>query len=115
MAKFAFVRAARRGIARALYPHFGWKRSKACYWCGRRVRYGMGSHNLPNQATREHLKPRSLGGRNGKDNIVVACRQCNTDRGREETWIPHHEQLNREIRPDLVQWGVTTTKGERGE
>ena len=56
-----------------------------CYWCGRPmlptgtlVSDGR-SHLLA--ATREHLIPRGLGGSNHFTNLVLACYECNTNRG----------------------------------
>ena len=37
--------------------------------------------NTPDAASVDHIIPKSEGGRNTIDNIVVACRQCNSSRG----------------------------------
>ncbi len=63
-----------------------------CYWCDELVLYL--SHDekryineelrrafRPDMATREHLRPRSLGGGGENAHIVVACFSCNTGRG----------------------------------
>ncbi|WP_245441424.1 HNH endonuclease [Rhizobium phaseoli] len=35
----------------------------------------------PNAETLEHLRRRSDGGRNNRDNIALACKRCNEERG----------------------------------
>lgn len=47
----------------------GWK----CFWCSR----PLTSHT----ATKDHLQPVSRGGRDTIDNIVPACRHCNSMKG----------------------------------
>lgn len=47
-----------------------------CHLCGRPVRRGEG--------TRDHLVPRSRGGKNGKLNIRLAHFSCNQERGNAE-------------------------------
>jgi 5-methylcytosine-specific restriction endonuclease McrA len=37
------------------------------------------SHDL--RATRDHLVPRAAGGAGTIDNLVLACRRCNCERG----------------------------------
>lgn len=55
-----------------------------CYWCG--LPYGTGIA----AKTKEHLIPRSAGGREAFNNIVWAHQKCNTLRGSNENWIPYH-------------------------
>lgn len=43
-----------------------------CYYCHRIL--------TPKEATMDHIVPISRGGRSTKGNIVVACKQCNTDK-----------------------------------
>ena len=45
----------------------------ACVWCGREL--------WRRDLTREHVVPRSRGGRMTAGNAVVACRRCNRRRG----------------------------------
>jgi 5-methylcytosine-specific restriction endonuclease McrA len=40
-----------------------------------------GKPRRPNEATFDHVLPRSLGGTNVKDNLVIACLVCNGRRG----------------------------------
>jgi len=49
------------------------KRASFCFYCGEPL-------SLKTR-TRDHMLPRSRGGRNRRDNIVVACKRCNTDKG----------------------------------
>jgi len=56
-----------------------------CYWCGEpTVRFGP-SHD-PRRASSDHLIPRSMGGVGGP--TVTACRDCNSRRGSDMTWVP---------------------------
>lgn len=48
-------------------------RSKTCYFCGA----GMTRRTV----TREHLTPVSRGGKDSADNVVAACRRCNSAKG----------------------------------
>lgn len=43
-----------------------------CYHCQRELSYG--------QATLDHVIPRSKGGSDSFDNLVLSCHQCNCDR-----------------------------------
>jgi hypothetical protein len=36
----------------------------------------------------DHVHPVSRGGQNTLDNLVVACRKCNMEKGSEEGWTP---------------------------
>lgn len=68
-----------------------WHRDPHCYWCSCLTILPTPDHVkiVPkNQATLDHLVSR-LKGRNGKDwpngiNTVLACWQCNNDRGKVE-------------------------------
>ncbi len=67
-----------------------------CYWCGRiLVPPRRRRRNAVNNATREHLVPRSKGG-GRKGGIVLACGFCNSSRGDEPDgeWIPYHLGFN---------------------
>src|SRR5208337_2984428 len=44
-----------------------------CFYCGRVL--------SRKYRTRDHKRPRSKGGSNGKDNIVDSCKTCNGDKG----------------------------------
>lgn len=57
-----------------------------CYWCG--LPFDAANPNMAR--SREHLIPRSLGGRDGH-NIVAAHKICNNRRRSDLTWIPFSE------------------------
>lgn len=66
-----------------LQPHVRDRLAEAqnwrCCYCGVRM---MGvTNDDPTFATFEHVVPRSRGGTNLMANLVVACRQCNHERG----------------------------------
>lgn len=44
-----------------------------CFYCRIHINYG--------NWTREHRQPRSLGGNDRADNVVGACKECNTGKG----------------------------------
>lgn len=52
----------------------GW----ACRWCRRPC---VAAPGRADTATIDHLVPRSAGGRDGQENLVMACRECNGRRG----------------------------------
>ena len=58
--------------------------SATCYWCG--LRYDPLHPWF--RRTREHLVPRSNGGRNSQSNVVGAHSRCNNQRGVDMRWQP---------------------------
>jgi len=52
-----------------------------CYYCGGKMNLSMTKNRSPKKATVEHLLKKSDGGTLRYDNIVVACQQCNCNRG----------------------------------
>ncbi len=52
-----------------------------CCYCGRDLR-----HAEPREVTLDHLVPRSAGGNNETNNLVLACLSCNSSRG-DRPWI----------------------------
>ena len=53
-----------------------------CHWCGRRLRDPeTGRQARPDDATIDHVLPRSRGGGNLLSNLVLACPACNEERG----------------------------------
>jgi len=59
-------------------------------------------------ATREHLDPSARGGAHGWDNLVAACRACNTVRGHILTpW-----QFRTYRKRNLYRWPPATRPGE---
>lgn len=51
-----------------------------CRYCGRALRRQAGSGD-PLRVTLDHIVPRSDGGGNGPDNLVVCCQTCNSAKG----------------------------------
>lgn len=49
------------------------KRGARCWFCG--------AHLTPNEVTRDHLTPKSAGGRTHEHNLVISCRPCNERKG----------------------------------
>ncbi len=65
--------AAEKRKARELRASQWWKRRCAkgqCHWCGQ---------NVPaKELTMDHIVPISRGGKSAKNNVVAACKTCNT-------------------------------------
>lgn len=62
-----------RAKARDLRKTRWWQQKTAsniCYYCGNKVAY--------KNITMDHLVPLARGGRSTKDNLVPACKNCNT-------------------------------------
>lgn len=49
------------------------RQKRRCFYCRK---------ELPNRYELEHVKPVSRGGRNTPDNVVIACKSCNSRKGR---------------------------------
>lgn len=47
-----------------------------CHWCGEKTKLG-GRDQSPFRRSLDHLTPRSRGGTNDVDNLVLAHRRCN--------------------------------------
>lgn len=80
-----------------------------CLYCGADLR-----HAAPADVTLDHLLPRSAGGTNAADNLVTACRSCNSSRGA-RPWVDYatggardrieqlrHEPLNIQLAKALI-------------
>ncbi len=53
-----------------------------CFWCGTGFVMGWTGPTLPDDApTIDHVIPRSKGGTNDLDNLLLACNKCNNKRG----------------------------------
>ncbi len=62
-----------RAKARALRKTRWWQQKTAsgkCYYCGKKVVY--------KNITMDHIIPLARGGRSTRDNLVPACKECNT-------------------------------------
>lgn len=56
------------------------RRNQTCYYCGEPFAPWRNGFS-PRVPTREHRLPRSLGGGDGKKNVVLACWACNNEKG----------------------------------
>lgn len=50
-----------------------------CHYCGIEVIRTI--KTASNQATIDHIKPKAKGGKTELDNLVIACRDCNQEKG----------------------------------
>jgi 5-methylcytosine-specific restriction endonuclease McrA len=79
------------------------RRGPFCHWCKRVVQ----THSVrPDQATLDHLVPRSAGGSDKTCNLVIACRECNSKRGNVPVldWVQGVSQGDRNrARSDALQ------------
>jgi len=53
--------------------------SERCHWCGRKVQ--MRTKVVADAASRDHLIPKSCGGSDEIENLVLSCFSCNQRRG----------------------------------
>ena len=95
-----------------------------CFWCDRELlptgfQISDGKSH-PLSGTRDHRIPRSQGGPNHPDNLVLACYECNTNRGiiPEEEWInsPILKEIKMKIDPldsDVIRHRVEIHEGVR--
>lgn len=44
--------------------------------------------NHPRYPHLDHIVPKALGGPDDPENLRLACRQCNTQRGADVDWVP---------------------------
>lgn len=49
------------------------RQNNFCWYCGR--------HMPPEQLTIDHVFPRSKGGNNQMDNLIMVCQSCNSSKG----------------------------------
>lgn len=57
------------------------EQDNCCYYCGEKMNLSMEKKRSPKKATVEHLVKKADGGTLRYENIVVACQQCNCNRG----------------------------------
>lgn len=62
------------------------KENNYCWYCGKEME--------PSKLTKDHVFPRSKGGANDMDNIIMVCKTCNSSKGN----------------MDLFEWYVTVQK-----
>lgn len=81
-----------------------------CHWCGDRMTWPE-TDAQPQGAdmTFEHLNPRWRGGRSNKENLRLACFDCNNDRSRiDKPWWKTAKQR----RPDALEGGFEVARME---
>ena len=90
----------------------------ACWWCGIPVQNYVqrqgdpDDERAPTKASRDHVHARSHGGREAFDNLVLACRRCNQERGAlaQGPWrrhlreAGHPPRLHREFKEFRARW-----------
>ena len=69
-----------------------------CIWCGGQMQFPHKPRKFKNRpprntATVEHIIPLALGGADNVDNLVAACRSCNTKRGTRADFYPDERVL----------------------
>jgi 5-methylcytosine-specific restriction endonuclease McrA len=82
----------------------------ACMYCGRDLDLGaLGNPDHPDRPTIDHVLPRSRGGTWHIDNLVIACRACNTMKADGLTVVVHLirrlRRRNRELEVSLEKAG----------
>jgi len=69
------------------YKLVGTNSSCPCHWCNKLLTF--------NEATTDHIIPRSRGGTNRPENVVISCVECNRKRDIEDKKLykEHYEKL----------------------
>ncbi|MBL8845210.1 MAG: HNH endonuclease [Hyphomicrobium zavarzinii] len=82
----------RRRFERLRSKFFG-----SCVYCDRPLLVpGEGPRKSPRMTTRDHLIPRSQGGKRNADNIVAVCYGCNNRRG-DMPWLVFFAMVRKEM------------------
>lgn len=94
----------RRGEVDPQLSHQEWKEcviffGGECAYCGATPRKGQ-------RLTRDHLHPVSEGGATTQDNIVPACRSCNSSKGAEDfkDWFMKQQFFSQERLNKIFKW-----------
>jgi 5-methylcytosine-specific restriction endonuclease McrA len=69
--------------------------SERCVWCGRQV--------WRSDLNVEHLMPRARGGQTRPENLAVACKRCNRDRGTKPVVAYVRERVRAGDEPPIAQ------------
>jgi len=91
-----------RGAMRAAWLAFEWAENPKCDYCGetttvREQTLGCGCANrsIPlTQATVDHIKPKSKGGRDHPKNFALACFRCNLKKAYHTKFPPKRRSKN---------------------
>lgn len=94
----------RRGEKEVSYTHHEWKDvviffGGECAYCGKTMKKGE-------RLTRDHLVPVSEGGLTTSENIVPACKSCNSSKGAMEwrAWFMKQPFFSQERMNKIYQW-----------
>lgn len=94
----------RRGEPEPKLSHQEWKEimiffGGECAFCGCTTKRGQ-------RLTRDHLKPLSGGGTTTQDNIVPACKSCNSSKGADDfkDWFMRQDFFSQERMNKIFKW-----------
>lgn len=61
---------------------------RTCAYCGKKTRT-TGDIKHPDHLTMDHIIPLSKGGTHTRDNVTIACEECNQRKGNDQDgWVP---------------------------
>ncbi len=94
----------RRGESNLSYTHEQWKQTViffggTCAYCGRTMKKGE-------RLTRDHLVPVAEGGETTQVNVVPACGNCNSSKGKEEwrEWFMRQPFFSQDRMNKIFKW-----------
>ena len=91
------------GVPNAVLLHM---QGDGCFYCGKSLKITVKRRSMANLATRDHLQPKSKGGRL-LFNKVMACRACNYNKGaRKPTELEKEKARNLYANCGLPRFGV---------
>ena len=70
-----------------------------CWYCGQKVE--------PSKLTKDHVFPRSKGGANEIDNIIMVCKSCNSSKGIPATKSPQKQQKSYDFCKNICKSRMT--------
>lgn len=79
----------------------------SCVWCGRAA--------WPRDLTVEHLLPKTRGGRGVPENVTVACRRCNRQRGAKPVAAYVRDRLAAAERSDIERLRTSLQRLSRSQ
>ncbi len=74
-------------------PNILWRDDNQCQYCAKKF--------APKELTLDHVIPKSRGGRNTWENLVVACKKCNQKKGAKIPQESGMHPLKKPIKPKL--------------
>ncbi len=105
----------RRGEDEPILSHQEWKETMLffggeCAYCGCTPKKNQ-------RLTRDHLEPVSAGGITAQENIVPACRKCNSSKGAEDfkTWFMKQDFFNQARLNKMFKWRTIMRQVGGGE